>query len=687
MIRNILHNQHAKTSMACMWVLNKQQHLKILSAAQLRGFKSVQLLQPNLLICFGSQTGTAQMFAEGLQSELLQSTETTSYLKSVKVVDLSDIDPEKTLQFANVKNNGVVLFILSNYGEGQPTDNAKTFYDWLMSDKSKELVKGGSEGGPLCALFGCGNSANFPERYQAVGKNVEKRLKEIGCDLIFKRGEGDDGGSEGIETDFETWKNEFLTFLKEQHELALKSGGETAAMGAACEAPPKKDSTVEPSTTDDNVTTNGKYFFRLLDYEQVKDKLRETIREYDPSSPVSPKNPFPLRIESVENLCPKSNRKRLQIEFNIDGTPITYETGDHISIFPTTPDELIRRLEKRLNLSQPIEKMVFTLDSPPCSIESPPFVSTCDKPVSLYQALSQFYDLNGVITPSMLSFLADRTTNENDKNALNKMKGEEYATVKNNFLNIVDILEQFPSVNIQWQDLIGFLPKIQPRYYSISSSKLENEERVKRGESRILRVTYSPLIMVNPKKTFFGLCSNYLSRQGVNDKCQSVVRNSSFRLPKDPMTPIIMAAGGTGIAPFRAFIEERRIMKQKNPSIKFGKSVLFYGVRDENEIIYKDLIYQALNEGLISDVHIAFSGTDKKMIADAIWEYKDEVYQALKQNGGSIYMCGGVSGFGTSIYDQIKRVIKAVDGVDDNGANSFIDSLRKQDRCFEDLSD
>lgn len=500
----------------------------------------------NMLICFGSQTGTAQMFAENLKSELLGKKE--PWLSNVKVVDLNDIEPEKVMGFGMQEGNGlynVVLFVMANYGEGQPTDNAKQFYDWLMSDNSKAVLQNASKT-PHYAIFGLGNSANFPERYQAVGRKMEKRLNDMGVSLVFKRGEGDDGGDAGIETDFEVWKNDFVKFLKEQ------DNGTSASTSQSCNVTvdKSKESVDLPADT----TSNGKYFFRTLDFEKYRDKLRQFIREYDSSQSVSPKNPYTLFIDSAKNLCPRSSRKRLEIEFSIDNTPINYETGDHIALFPMNSPDLINRLEKVLKLDKPMDKIIFTLQTPPCSIESPPFIATPEKPVSLHQVMSQFYDLNGVITPSLLTFFAEKATLESEKAKLEQLRSTEYlAGVKNRMLNIVEILEMFPSIKVTWQDLIGVLPKIQPRYYSISSSRLENEERKKRSEKQILRVTFSPLVWPQPDgRTFYGLCSNYLGSLKVHDPCQSVVRTSSFRLPQNPMTPILMLAGGTGIAPMRA---------------------------------------------------------------------------------------------------------------------------------------
>ncbi|KAL9643945.1 hypothetical protein ABK040_005414 [Willaertia magna] len=593
---------------------------------------------------------------------------------TAKVVDMQDIEPEKAFGFSyhsnkDVNPSNVLVFIVSNYGEGQPTDNAKSFYEWLMSDNATNYfnnLKQNNGEGPLVTIFGLGNSKNFPERYQAVGKNMEKRLKELGCEFIFKRGEGDD--SDAIETDFENWKEEFINFLKEQNSM-------------------KESITTSKNQQQEIKTNNLKYVFELLDYESVKNKIRENVREYDSNQSISGKNPIEFKISTFKDLTPKGDRRRLEILLDIENTPlVNYETGDHIGIFPRNPKQLIERLEKRLNTELPFDKIVFTIETPKDSLESVPFFSTKERPLTLYQVMNQFYDLNGVILPSVINFLADRAVDTKEKSELEKLgKGDDYNKfVKGNYLNVVDLLEQFPSIKISWQELITILPKITPRYYSISSSHLENEERKKKGENRILRITYSPLLTPTTlNKMFYGLCSNYLPLLQVGGVCSGFIRTSSFRLPEDNLKPIVMTAAGTGIAPFKAFIEHRKILRQRDPTIKFGKSILFYGVRDENDLMYKQEIDEALKEGLISDVFLAYSTSEKRFVSHLILEQKELIIEYLLKGNANLYLCGGVHGFGESVYNSIQEIYKEKY----NSNTNFIDQLRKEQRCFEDLSD
>lgn len=95
----------------------------------------------------------------------------------------------------------------------------------------------------------------------------------------------------------------------------------------------------------------------------------------------------------------------------------------------------------------------------------------------------------------------------------------------------------------------------------------------------------------------------------------------------------------------------------------------------------------ALRDGLISDFYVSFSHTHGKMISDSIWEHSQLIYDILKTNKGHMYMCGGVAGFGTKCYDALKKVVVHIDNAPPEAGDAFIDLMRKEGRCFEDLAD
>jgi sulfite reductase alpha subunit-like flavoprotein len=139
--------------------------------------------------------------------------------------------------------------------------------------------------------------------------------------------------------------------------------------------------------------------------------------------------------------------------------------------------------------------------------------------------------LNGIISSKNYKQLSEKATNPTEKNEILELMNSK----NNNFIKITEILERFKSIKLQWTDLFDILPKIYPRYYSISSSSLVNKDKI--------RITINLTKIKNENNCFYGLCSNYLINEE-KDSCYLFVREAEFYLPKNPLTPIIMVAGG-----------------------------------------------------------------------------------------------------------------------------------------------
>lgn len=161
-----------------------------------------ELKENPLRIFFGSQTGTAEDFSHKLALEGKQCGFDT------EVIDLEDYDSEE------LNNESLVIFVVATYGEGEPTDNARTFYDWLTTQAEEESLSK-----VKYTVFGLGNKTY--EHYNAMARIFDKRLEELGATRIFKRGEGDDDAN--LEDDFTAWKKELWPALCKEFGLEIKS--------------------------------------------------------------------------------------------------------------------------------------------------------------------------------------------------------------------------------------------------------------------------------------------------------------------------------------------------------------------------------------------------------------------------------------------------------------------------------
>lgn len=280
--------------------------------------------------------------------------------------------------------------------------------------------------------------------------------------------------------------------------------------------------------------------------------------------------------------------------------------------------------------------------------------------------------------------LSKLTDSEDEKNfLLNLCEHDENQTkftneIKNKFINVVDILEMLPNVKITFHQLFNLLPKMYPRYYSISSSGIVHPTR--------LHITVGALTVQTPKKLWKGLCSNYLVNLKPNDIIQAFVRVSNFKMPKDLLEPILFISGGTGIAPFIGFVEEREVLLAQGK--KLGPCLLFFGVRDENYVSHKKLLEDSHSKGIITDMFIVYSdqknGNEPPMfVSQKVVNESELVWKYLK-NKTNIYICGGVSGFGSSVYNSLKTII----GKNTNESpQEYIDKMKKDGKCMEDLAD
>lgn len=387
-----------------------------------------------------------------------------------------------------------------------------------MGDKAKqvptEIIKG-----TQFALFGLGNSRSFPERYQSVGKHLTSRLQQLGAQLAFPRGEGDDSGS--IEMDFDQWKNMFLNALENDALVLSKSK--------------QNNSTKQP----EQQPASSKKKLNVSLVAPTDAPSREHVRMLMPTEAIKASNPTYNTVQQVTNLCPSSARTKKSLMVDAQNTP--YEHGDHVGVWPQNDPQIVQQFAKRCNLQLQDLCMVSSNSADLAA----PFVSTPSSALSLRTILSEYYDLNGSLTPSVIKALSELATNKSEQAQLQSMaQGDTYVQqVKEQLLNMVDLLHMFPSIQFPqgMEQIMPLLPKMTPRYYSISSSP--------RVHPTQMRLTFGTHVITRPQQPqlpFKGICSHYLDRVQEQDKLGMFVRTSQFRLPKDYKQPIICVCGGTG---------------------------------------------------------------------------------------------------------------------------------------------
>ena len=528
----------------------------------------------NCVVFYGSQTGTAEDYASRLAKE-----GSSRFGLKTMTADLEDYDYENLDKFPEDK---IAIFVLATYGEGEPTDNAVEFYEFIGGEDVSFSEKGGADESPLSSLsyvaFGLGN--NTYEHYNSMVRNVTKYLDKLGAKRVGDAGEGDDGAGT-MEEDFLAWKEPMWAALADAMSLEERE----AVYEPVFEITEKED----------------------LDAEEATVYLGEPNKNHlegKGKGPFNAHNPYIAPIAESREIFNDAQRNCLHMEVDISGSNLSYTTGDHIAVWPTNPGKEVDRFLDVLNMQEK-RSTVFTVKGLDATAKVP-FPSP-----TTYEAVLRYHmEICASVSRQFVASLAQFAPNEDIKAEMNRIGNDKDVfaeKVASNNYNIAQFLESFGQ---KWEQIpfsifIESLHKLQPRYYSISSSSLAQKQKI--GITAVVTSTESE----GGQHVVKGVTTNYLlalkqkqhgepnpdphglsyAINGPRNKYDGIhvpvhVRHSNFKLPSDPAKPIIMVGPGSGVAPFRGFIQERAQVKQNGENV--GKTMLFFGCRKAKE----DFIYE-----------------------------------------------------------------------------------------------
>lgn len=564
------------------WAVQKDPYASSLANGAAKAGKTRNILEKmdesgkNCVIFYGSQTGTAEDYAQRLAKE-----GSSRFGLKTMTADLEEYEYENLDQFPDDK---VAFFVLATYGEGEPTDNAVEFYEFIKGDDVSFSEKSADES-PLGQLkyvtFGLGN--NTYEHYNAMVREVDKALTKLGAHRIGDAGEGDDGAGT-MEEDFLAWKEPMWTALCEAMSLEERE----AIYEPVYEVVEKEELNKDSAT--------------VYLGEPNKNHLEGTQK-----GPYSAHNPYIAPIAESHEIFNDKSRNCLHMEIDISGSNLSYTTGDHIAVWPNNAGREVDRLIDILDLTDKRDT-VITVKGLDATAKVPFPTPTTYDTVFRYQL-----EICAPVSRQFVSTLAQFAPNDQIKEKVSKIGNDKDVfadeVAKKNF-NIAQFLAHVGDGQ-KWDKIpfslfIEGVTKIQPRYYSISSSSLVNKSKV-----AITAVVESVQVPGAPH-VVKGVTTNYLlslmlkqhgesnpdphglnyAITGPRNKYDGIhvpvhIRHSNFKLPSDPSKPIIMVGPGTGVAPFRGFVQERA--HQAKNGEKVGKTLLFFGCRNRNDdFIYKD---------------------------------------------------------------------------------------------------
>lgn len=367
------------------------------------------------------------------------------------------------------------------------------------------------------------------------------------------------------------------------------------------------------------------------------------------------KNPFPARLKSNFNLNKEGSAKETRhVEIVLEGSDLEYAAGDALAVKPHNCSSLVDQILDVTGFSG--EEIVSGSD---------------DTQVTLKEALTSHYDicsLSKLFLASYAPFANHPTLNEMLANGNGHIDG--YLTGR----HIIDLLSDFPAKFESAEDLVSMLKKLAPRLYSISSSPKAHPGEVHLTVGVVRYETHG-----RPRK---GVCSTFLADLDEDATVHVYVQpNKHFRPPADPALPMIMVGPGTGIAPFRAFLEER------HASAASGKNWLFFGdQKSDFDFLYAEQLAELKNESILHRLDTAFSrDTDQKVyVQDRMRENADELFQWLEE-GGYFYVCGDASRMAKDVDRALYEIIETAGGKTAEEATAYVDQLKSEKRYLRDV--
>lgn len=364
-------------------------------------------------------------------------------------------------------------------------------------------------------------------------------------------------------------------------------------------------------------------------------------------------NPFLATLLDSFKITGRDSIKDIRhIEISLEDSGISYKAGDSLGVYFSNCPKLVERVIQATQTDGD-ESVVIK-----------------DTKCSLREALSDKLEL----TLSYPGFVKNYQHSTNDQNLKTVLDDKAALRTFLEERQIVDIVEQFPN-KITAQTLVDALRQITPRLYSIASSQNEVEDEV---HLTVAHVDYEAFGTRHQ-----GGASGFLaSRLEEGAQVQVFVENNdNFRLPVDPETPIIMVGPGTGIAPFRAFMQEREASGAN------GKNWLFFG----NPSFTQDFLYQVewqsyVKNGLLNKVSLAFSRdqAEKIYVQDRLIENAKEVYQWLQQ-GAHFYVCGDAMKMAKDVEQALLNIIQQEGNKDLTEAKKYLLEMRKSKRYQKDV--
>jgi len=576
-----------------------------------------------LLVLYGSNLGSAEELA-------------------TRVADLAQVNGFATKLAAlddyvgKLPEQGGVLIFCASYNGAAP-DNATQFVKWLGGDLPKNAFAK-----LRYAVFGCGNS-DWAATYQSVPRMIDEQLKAHGGRSVYARGEGD--ARSDLDGQFERW------FAKAAPASMKELGVDSSFSRSADDEPLYSIEPVAPTAVNAVVALGGVSPMKVLLNSELQNKAGA--------------NP--------------SDRSTRHVEVQLPDT-VAYRVGDHLSVVPRNDPALVDSVARRFGFL-PADQIRLNVS------EGRRAQLPVGEVVSVGRLLTEFVELQQVATRKQIQIMSEHTRCPVTKPKLLALVGDDTASTERYRTDVLgkrksvfDLLEEHPACELPFHAYLEMLSLLAPRYYSISSSPSGDAARC----SVTVAVVEAPA--GSGRGIYKGVCSNYLAGRRVGDTVHATVRETKagFRLPEDTSVPIIMIGPGTGLAPFRGFLQERAARKAQGAML--GLAVLFFGCRHpEQDYLYADEL-KGFAAGGITELYTAFSRAEgpKTYVQNLVVAQKDKVWSLIEQ-GAIIFVCGDGGKMEPDVKATLMSIYQEKTGSNADAASRWIDDLGTKNRYVLDV--
>jgi cytochrome P450 / NADPH-cytochrome P450 reductase len=576
-----------------------------------------------LLVLYGSNLGTAEELA-------------------TRVADLAEINGFATTlaplddHVGKLPESGGVLIFCASYNGAAP-DNATQFVTWLGGDLPKDAFAK-----LRYAVFGCGNS-DWAATYQSIPRLIDEQLAAHGGHSVYERGEGD--ARSDLDGQFEQW------FAKAAPAAVKEFGVDTSFSRNVEDEPLYSIEPLAPSAANVVVALGGAASMQVLANAELQNK-------------------------SGPNASERSTR---HIEVQLP-PGVSYRVGDHLSVVPRNDPALVDSVARRFGFLPTDQIRLQVTEGRRAQLP-------VGEAVSVGRLLTEFVELQQVATRKQIQLMSEHTRCPVTKPKLLGLVGEDAASSERYRVDILgkrksvfDLLEEYPACELPLHVYLEMLSLLASRYYSISASPSVEASRC----SITVAVVEGPA--ASGRGTYKGICSNYVGGRRAGETIYATVRETKagFRLPADASVPIIMIGPGTGLAPFRGFLQERAALKARGAAL--GPAMLFFGCRHpEQDYLYADELKGFAADGIM-ELHTAFSRGEapKTYVQNLIAADKDRVW-ALIEQGAIIYVCGDGGRMEPDVKAALVGIYRERSGADAAAGQRWIDELGAKNRYVLDV--